>query len=168
VNERVLRQCVAIGPERTIEQDPRFGFRILVDTATRALSPAINDPTTAVQSLDQLHNLLLDIGRRKLDEEEARDAEGRVRLVYRTPDWEDFVMLAVREIRQYGSGSIQVDRRLRAMFDHLMQTLPEARHPPLQKELRLLRSAVERGFPDLDDRARAGVGDYQGIGGTES
>jgi uncharacterized membrane protein len=168
VNEPALRQCVAIGPERTIEQDPRFGFRILVDTATRALSPGINDPTTAVQCLDQLHSLLLDVGRRKLDAEEARDAEGNLRLVYRTPDWEDFLFLAVSEVRHYGGGSIQVDRRLRAMLDHLIRVLPEARHPPLRKELSLLQRAVERDFPDVDDRERAGVGDYQGIGGTES
>jgi uncharacterized membrane protein len=168
VNALALRRCVAVGSERTLEQDPRFGFRVLVDIASKALSPAINDPTTAVQALDQLHHLLLDVGRRKLDEGEARDAEGNLRLVYRTPDWEDFVLLAVSEVRQYGGGSIQVDRRLRAMLDHLIRALPEARQPSLQKELHLLHSAVERGFSDVEDRERAEVGDYQGIGGSES
>jgi uncharacterized membrane protein len=168
VKAPALQQCVAVGAERTLEQDPRFGFRILVDIACKALSPAINDPTTAVQALDQLHHLLLNVGRRKLDEGEARDAAGHLRLVYRTPDWEDFVLLTAREIRHYGGGSIQVDRRLRALLEHLIRVLPEARHPPLQKELLLLHSAVERGFPDADDRDRAEVGDYQGIGGSES
>ena len=49
-----LRGCVAVGPERTLDQDPRFAFRILVDIANKALSPAVNDPTTAVLALDQI------------------------------------------------------------------------------------------------------------------
>ena len=47
-----------MGLERTIEQDPTFAFRVIVDIAVKALSSAINDPTTAVLSLDQLHRLL--------------------------------------------------------------------------------------------------------------
>lgn len=168
VNALALRQCVAVGAERTLEQDPRFGFRILVDIASKALSPGINDPTTAVLALDQVHHLLLEVGRRKLDDGEARDAEGNLRLVYRTPDWEDFVLLAISEVRHYGGGSIQVARRLRAMLDHLIRVLPEARQGPLRKELHLLHCAVERGFPDEEDRCLAGKGDYQGVGGTET
>ena len=62
-----LRASVAIGPERTMEQDPRFAFRILVDVANKALSPGINDPTTAVLALDQIHRFLMYVGRRRLD-----------------------------------------------------------------------------------------------------
>ena len=47
---------VAFGRSRTLEQDPAFAFRIMVDIASRALSPAINDPTTAVLALDQLQS----------------------------------------------------------------------------------------------------------------
>lgn len=165
LSAHALRQFVAVGAERTLEQDPRFGFRILVDIANKALSPAINDPTTAVLAVDQLHHLLHDVGRRKLDEGEARDAEGNLCLVYRTPDWEDFVLLAVSEVRHYGRDSIQVHRRLRAMLEHLLRVLPEARREPLQKELHLLQSAAERCFPDEEDRSRATEEDYQGMGG---
>ena len=52
--------AVAFGPERTMEQDPLFAFRIIADIALKALSPAINDPTTGVLALDQLHRLLRD------------------------------------------------------------------------------------------------------------
>ena len=114
ISERALRGCVAIGAERTIDQDPRFVFRILVDIASKALSPAINDPTTAVLALDQIQHLLSILGRRYLDEGEIRDSDGKVRVVYGTPDWPDFVMLAVSEVRQFGASSIQVNRRLRA------------------------------------------------------
>ena len=110
-----------------MEQDPAFAFRIIVDVATKALSPAINDPTTAVLAIDQIHRLLRDVGRRHLDDERVRDASGAVRLIYRTPGWDDFVHLAITEIRHFGAGSIQVARRLRAMLDNLIQVLPPAR-----------------------------------------
>lgn len=164
----VLRSCVAVGTERTLEQDPRFAFRILVDVANKALSPAINDPTTAVLALDQIDNLLLSLGRRRLDEGLAHDSDNRLRLAYGTPDWPDYVMLAVSEIRQYGEGSIQVSRRLRAMLEHLIAALPEPRWPPLQAELAMLESAVKQQFRDEEDRKRAGTGDYQGVGGSDA
>jgi uncharacterized membrane protein len=163
-----LRGCVAVGLERTLQQDPRFAFRILVDIASRALSPAINDPTTAVLAVDQIDNLLLCLGRQRLDEGVARDGQGNLRVIYGTPDWPDYVMLAVTEIRQYGAGSVQVYRRLRAMLEHLIRELPEDRRPRLDEELALLDSAVERGFSDEADRKRAGVADYQGVGGSDS
>jgi uncharacterized membrane protein len=168
IRPEVLRGCVAVGPERTMEQDPRFVFRILVDIANKALSPAINDPTTAVHALDQIQRLLLRLGQRRLDNGAVRDRNGKLRLVYGTPNWPDFVMLAVSEVRHFGSGSLQVDRRLRAMLERLIEELPEARRVPLHAELTLLRSAVERNFNDLEDRKRASVADYQGVGRSES
>jgi uncharacterized membrane protein len=163
-----LRGCVAVGPERTMEQDPRFVFRILVDIANKALSPAINDPTTAVQVLDQIQRLLLRLGERRLDDGQLREQDGTLRLVYGTPNWPDFVMLAVSEVRHFGSESLQVYRRLRVMLTHLIEQLPESRRPPLQAELALVRSGVERSFEDLEDRKRANVGDYQGVGRSET
>jgi len=159
-----LRQSVAVGQERTLEQDPALAFRILVDVASKGLSPAINDPTTAVLAIDQIHHLLRNIGSRYLDDERVRDAAGRVRLVYRTPAWEDFVQLAVTEIRHFGGESIQVARRLRAMLENLIETLPDARAPLLRQELDLLHRSSERFFVDPEDRALAEVSDLQGVG----
>ena len=90
---------------------------------------------------------------------------GRLRLVYRTPDWEDFVHLAVTEIRQFGCESIQIARRLRAMLENLIQTLPEARAPRLREELALLHRSAERFFAEPEDRALAAESDFQGVGG---
>ncbi|MCE9567854.1 MAG: DUF2254 domain-containing protein [Planctomycetes bacterium] len=168
VSADALRGCVAVGTERNLDQDPRFGFRILVDIANKALSAAINDPTTGVLSLDQIDNLLLALGRRRLDEGLATDSEGKLRVVYGTPDWPDYVTLAISEIRQYGEGSMQVSRRLRALLEHLILTLSEPRRPPLQQELPLLDSAICRKYPDDEDRRRAGIADYQGVGGSDS
>lgn len=166
LSEEALRDSVALGQERTLEQDPMFAFRIIVDIASKALSPAINDPTTAVLALDQIHHLLRDVGSRYLAEGRERDSAGRVRLVYRTPNWEDFVHLAVTEIRHYGRDSIQVMRRLRAMLENLIETLPDRRAPLLRKELGLLENSSKRTFPDLDDQTLAEVSDLQGIGGS--
>jgi uncharacterized membrane protein len=160
-----LCQSVAVGEERTLEQDPVFAFRILVDIASKGLSPGINDPTTAVLAIDQIHHLLRNVGNRWLDDERMRDTAGRLRLVYRTPDWEDFVHLAVTEVRQFGGESIQVARRLRAMLENLIQTLPEERTALLRQELTLLHRSAERFFTEPEDRALADVSDFQGVGG---
>jgi uncharacterized membrane protein len=160
-----LRQSVAVGQERTLEQDPAFAFRIIVDIASKGLSPAINDPTTAVLALDQIHHLLRNVGSRRLDDGQVCDAAGRLRLVYRTPDWEDYVYLAVTEIRQFGGGSIQITRRLRAMLENLLQTLPVDRTELLRQELKLLHRAAIRFFTEPEDLALADVSDLQGVGG---
>ena len=161
-----FRQSIALGAERTMEQDAAFAFRVIVDIAAKGLSPAINDPTTAVLALDRIHHLLRHVGSRRLDNEKVRDATGTVRLIYRTPDWEDFVTLAVTEIRQFGASSIQIARRLRAMLEDLIQTLPEERAAPLRQELAMLKRSAERFFQEPEDRALAEVSDAQGVGGT--
>lgn len=164
--EDTLYHMVAFGPERTLEQDPGFAFRIMVDIAARALSPAVNDPTTAVLALDQLHRLLRYVGQKQLDPGRVFDGQGKLRLLYRTPQWEDFVMLAVSEIRLFGASSLQIPRRLQAMLEHLIAVLPEARTPALRQELALLHNAVERGYLEAEDRRRAETGDRQGLGGS--
>jgi uncharacterized membrane protein len=136
-----------------------------VDIACKGLSPAINDPTTAVLAIDQIHHLLRDVGQRRLDDERVRDRTGRLRLLYRTPDWEDFVKLAVTEIRHFGGASIQVARRLRAMLENLIQTLPEERTMLLRQELELLHRSSQHFFREPEDRALAEVSDYKGVGG---
>jgi uncharacterized membrane protein len=160
-----LRGSVALGQERTLEQDPTFVFRVLVDMASKGLSPAINDPTTAVLAIDQIHHLLRNIGNRQLDDGQVCGAANRLRLVYRTPEWADFVHLAVTEIRHFGSTSIQVARRLRAMIENLIECLPEERAALLRPELDVLHRSFERSFTEPEDRALADISDLQGVGG---
>jgi uncharacterized membrane protein len=163
----VLFEHIVLERERTLEQDPAFAFRIIVDIASKALSPAINDPTTAVLAIDQIHILLREVGRRRLDTGMVHDSLGNPRLVYRTPDWEDFVALAVTEIRQFGGKSTQVVRRLRAMLEELIQSLPAHRALALAQELDSLNSAIEHAFVVPGDKMRAGLPDSQGLGGTQ-
>src|SRR5262249_25966395 len=129
-------------------------------------SPAINDPTTAVIAIDQLHRLLRKAGNRNLRTDELLDKSGALRVVLRTPNWEDFVHLAFTEIRLCGTKNIQVARRLRAMIENLIETLPTHRHAALQKELALLDRDIEQNLIFPEDRALARVGDSQGLGGA--
>ena len=152
-----LSHTLAFGPERTIQQDPMFAFRILVDIAIKALSPAINDPTTGVLALDQLDRLLRRIGQRRLDTEAILDERGEHGVLFRTPDWDEYVMLATSEIRNFGATSLLVVQRLRGMLTDLIAVLPASRHPALETQLRLLDAAATRVFPDVEDRLFAGV-----------
>jgi uncharacterized membrane protein len=161
-----LRALVAFGTERTMEQDPMFAFRIEVDIALKALSPAINDPTTALLAIDQLHRLLRLVGKRSLRGQEILDDAGQPRVVFRTPNWEDFVHITFREIRYCGAGNLQIARRLRAMIENLQQTLAEHRHPALRDELELLDRALAREHPFPEDLALARIPDPQGLGGS--
>ena len=166
IDDRQLRAAVALGSERTIEQDPTFAFRILVDIAIKALSPAINDPTTAVLAIDQLHRLLRRVGLRLVSREEICDETGEPRLIFRTPNWEDFVHLTCTEIRHCGAGSIQIMRRLRSMLENLMHTLPPHRHAELRQQLELLDRTVEEHYSFPEDRVLASIPDSQGLGGS--
>jgi uncharacterized membrane protein len=164
INDRILRGCVIFGTERTMEQDPLFAFRILVDIAIKALSPAINDPTTGVLAIDQLQRLLRRAGRRELRTDYVPGSNGALRLILRTPNWEDFVHLTFTEIRFYGAPNIQIARRLRASIMNLMSTLPTERHAPLQQELNLLDQMLERSYACPEDLAQARIADSQGLG----
>jgi uncharacterized membrane protein len=168
IDDGRLGALVALGAERTIEQDATFAFRIIVDIGIKALSKAINDPTTAVLALDQLHRLLRAVGLRHLRGEEILDETGQMRVIFSTPNWEDFVQLACREIRHYGAENFQVARRMRAMIENLLQTLPDYRHPALREELNLLDSSLLAHYPLPQDLALARVPDSQGLGGAQS
>lgn len=168
IDDQKLGTAVALGPERTMEQDPLFAFRILVDIALKALSPAINDPTTAVIAIDQIQRLMRVVGRRQLHDEQILDRGGTCRLLLKTPDWEDYVDLAFTEIRACGANSVQVARRLRAMIESLMRTLPESRHAALQLELDLLDRTILDLYKQPEDLALAKVADVQGLGGATS
>ena len=166
LDEQMLRSTVALGPERTMEQDPTFAHRIIVDIALKALSPAINDPTTAVIAIDQLHRLLRKAGNRNLRTDETLGKSGQLLVILRTPNWEDFVHLTFTEIRSCGAQNIQIVRRLRAMIENLIQTLPKHRHAILQRELALLDQGIEKNFPLPEDVALARIADSQGLGGA--
>ncbi len=163
LDERILTNIEA-GDERTFQQDPKYAIRLVVDIAIKALSPAINDPTTAVQALDQIEDLLLRLGQRDLDIGAFNDDAGRLRLVVPFPTWDDFLLLALDEIRACGASSVQVMRRMMALIKNLTEVLPAARTTALQRWERRLQSTIARSFADLDEKKNAAVADRQGLG----
>jgi uncharacterized membrane protein len=166
IDADALRSAVVYADGRTITQDPAFAMRCIVDVAVRALSAAINDPTSAVEGLDALNAVLLRLGRRQLGDAGIVDDDGALRLVLPTPGWDELVDLGLTEIRVYGAGSPQVARRLRALLDGLEAVLPAERAPALQRHRALLDAALERHYSDPGERRFAATADRLGVGGA--
>ena len=164
IDERKLRDGIKLGVERTFEQDPKYAIRLLVDIAIKALSPAINDPTTAVQALDQIEDLLLRLGLRNLEIGASYDSDGELRLLVPVPGWEDLLGLAFDEICFCGASSVQVMRRMNALLSDLIRSLPENRAPALRRWDARLKALIARSFADVEERAEASKADRQGLG----
>jgi uncharacterized membrane protein len=164
--QRRLQGMVALGTERTVEQDPAFAVRVMVDIADKALSAAINDPTTAVQVLNQLEEVLRLIGTTELSAGRwgaGDDAEPGVVIPVRS--WEQYLTLGVTEIREYGASSIQVMRRMRAMLEELRRDVRPEHRAAVDEELERLDATVRTTFASSADLDRARVADVEGIGG---
>ena len=160
-----VTKCVVLGPERTLNQDVAYGIRLLVDIAEGALtSGPFADPTTAVQAIDRLHDILRAMVRRPLDDGRYHDAQGELRLVVPTLHWEGFVGLAFDELRQVGAASPQVTRRLQAALEDLLSVAPLRRRAALERQMRLLEFSVAKVSRHDEDRDAALIPDPSGIG----
>ena len=164
-DELRLRGMIALGDERTIQQDPAFAVRIMVDIAIRALSPAVNDPTTAVQIIDHLGETLRRIGATDVSSARTGGSASGPGVIIRHRRWDDFMALGITEIRQYGASSIQVMRRLRAMLQELQEAVLPENQAAVREELARLDATVEQHWGDSVDLDRASVPGGQGIGG---
>ena len=155
IREGVLLRAIELRLERTFEQDPKYPIRLLVDVAIKALSPAINDPTTAVQTIDQIEDLLRRRGGSQLSSGVIKDADGIVRLALPMPSWDDYLTLAFDEIRIYGvATSVQVMRRMRSA----LVSLARSPLPPVRVErLRDLSRPPGLGHRRIAARSRGPV-----------
>ena len=163
--ERNLLRAIHFGFERTSEQDPKYPIRLLVDIAIKALSPAINDPTTAVQAIDQIEDLLRRLGGHDLDAGYGYDADGVLRLIFPMPTWEDYLVLAFDEVRHYGAGSVQVMRRLKSALLGLADSVTaDTRIEAVHRYLKQLDLTVDRSDLAADDQKTARQEDRQGLG----
>ncbi len=133
--DEVLLKAIRIGEERTFEQDPLLAFRVLVDIALRALSPAINDPTTAVQALDYEESLLRMLVDRDLDVGEIAGPKGSTCVRLSLPDWEEYVALSVDEVIEAGAAHVRIRQRVERLLRDLIALVPESRRIPLQVRL---------------------------------
>lgn len=153
-----LLGLVALGTERTLEQDPAFALRVLVDIAIKALSPAINDPTSASQVLDHIQTFLRAVARTDPKRRYELVEHGVPRVVLPGLSWVDYLRLAVTEIRDYGATSTQVRHRLRALLRELLDAVPRELRPPVLDEIGRL-DAVVRARSDLVRRRVSASGE---------
>jgi uncharacterized membrane protein len=152
LDENRLFAALSLGPEPTLDEDVAYGMRLLVDVAERSLSESpFQDPTTAVQAIDRLHDLLRQLARRPFPDGRVPDEDGEIRLLMKTMTWEDYVHLAFDEIRMAGAGSPQVSRRLLgALMDLRRVALPE-RVDALDEQAAMLRAATVEVMHDQRD-----------------
>jgi uncharacterized membrane protein len=156
------------GHVRTLQQDPAYGIRMLVDTASRALSPAINDPTTAVQALNIIIDLLARVADRPDPSGWYTSRSGAVRLRLIDDSFERLAVLGLTEILRYGAGAPQVTRRLAAAYDEIQHFLGHDATGDRRREvLRRLRAQYAAAVEDAGDGAFADVAsqpDRMGLG----
>lgn len=145
--EEVLRGTLLTGEERSFAQDPEFPFRLLADIALKALSPAVNDPATAVQALDHIEDLLIRLADRDLDIGRVADAEGTVRLIVPVPAWERYVTNSVDDITVAAVDSPMVLLRIRTMLRRLLEACPAERRPLVSDRLRWVEDAGAEDYP---------------------
>jgi uncharacterized membrane protein len=142
-----ILKCLDTGPERTFGQDPLFPFRLLLDIALRAQSPALNDPATANQCLDVVEGLLRSLSVRQLNSGEIHDSAGAVRVVLTMPTWEDFVAETLDDLALASIQSPMVLNRLRTLLMDLEMAVPEFRRPPIRPRQRLVERRLQEHFP---------------------
>ena len=135
------------GRERTFDQDPLFAFRLLADIAMRALSPAVNDPATAVQVLDTTESLLQALVSRDLDVAGIADGTGTVRVVLALPSWDDYLRIALDDLIESAAQSPMVLLRARALLTTLLDAAPPARQPPVTRRLHRAEQLGAGNFP---------------------
>ena len=103
MDEDRFHQALILSLEPTLDEDVSYGVRLLVDIAERSLADSpFQDPTTAVQAIDRLHDILRQLARRPFPDGRHLDETGHVRLIVRTMSWEAYVHLAFDEIRLAG------------------------------------------------------------------
>lgn len=132
VDAQDVLRALDIGLERTFDQDPRFAFQLLVDIALRALSPALNDQTTALHAIDAIDSLLTPLATRRLDIGHIRSATGELRVVLPVPDWDIYVQLAIDDIARAGRENPRIISRLIVLVDNLADVALPARRAALE------------------------------------
>ncbi len=144
--------CIHTGFERTGTQDVTYGLRQLTDVANKALSPGINDPTTAIHALGHISSFLCDLTDHDLGTKLLRDQEDRVRVTLRHPDLATYVDLGISQPRRYGAADPQVLQKIfQILLDLSHRTTPDQR-PVIRDQLDRLRTTVGAQSFDSDER----------------
>ena len=117
-----FRNAFDLGPSRTLQQDIEFGVLQIVDIALKAISPAVNDPTTAISCVDQLSRLLIRFFSREMPEPLLYDLKGVARVHIRWIDLDRLLDSAFEQIRMYSKADIAVSMRLLRAYGDIAGT----------------------------------------------
>lgn len=146
----IVRTAFVIGPMRTMQQDVAFGFRQLVDIALKAISPAVNDPTTASTCVAHLGALLADVARHHAGPRVIADGT-TARVVIPQHTFCELADLAFDQIRQYGHGDLTVSiRLLSAICVALHAATSDADRAHLRQQADLIRTGLSPQFIGVD------------------
>jgi uncharacterized membrane protein len=145
--DEAWRKAVRQVARRDEHSDVSLGLRQLVDIAGRALSPGINDPSTAAQCIDHLHALLRTLATSTYPPQVHRGLDDRPRVVTPQLEWDDHVGLALDELRLWGADSPQVRDKLQRMVADLLAVTPAARRHPLLARLPLFAEPLTPAPP---------------------
>jgi uncharacterized membrane protein len=143
-----FNKLYAIGRERTVEHDPAFGVRQIVDIALKALSPGIHDPTTATEALDHLRAIFIELGQRPDSPRDRLDTSGQVRLVVVTQRFAPLLTESVEAIRHSAAGNVMVLSALLALLVAVGRAATVERRPLVRDEMLSLRDTITRTVKD--------------------
>ncbi|MBW1601443.1 DUF2254 domain-containing protein [Streptomyces sp. JJ66] len=135
--------ALTTGPERTDRQDVALGLRQFADVAAKALSPGVNDPTTAVHALSHASALLCELARHDLGPRLLCDDDQQIRAVLRRPDLEDLLDLAVAQPMRYGAAEPAVLSRIAMLLRELAWSVAPGRQTPVAAALTRLRATID-------------------------
>lgn len=150
---RKLNAAYTVGPHRTIQQDAAYGIRQIVDVALKALSPSINDTTTAINCVDFLGAILARLAVRSIESPYRSDGR-QLRVITRGPTFPGLLAEAFDQIRQNAEGNVAVLTRLLQVLEIVAgRTADVHRRQALRQQGDLIAETAERSVPSAHDRA---------------
>jgi len=149
---RTMRATLSVSAYRTVEQDPSFGIRQLVDVALKALSPGVNDTTTAIMCLDYLGAVMATIARSTIPSRYWH-VDGKLKVVTISPDFASLLGEAFDQIRRSADANVAVIVRMIATLDMLGAVcVGTSRFEDLFKQLDFLEELGDRSISAPHDR----------------
>ncbi|MGA2182071.1 MAG: DUF2254 domain-containing protein [Bryobacteraceae bacterium] len=160
-----LRGAFDLGPSRTLQQDVEFGVLQIVDIALKAISPAVNDPTTAISCVDQLSRILIRFASRELPEPLLYDPPGVVRVAVPWIGHEGLLNSAFEQIRMYSKTDVAVSLRLLRALADIALTTPDAdyRRALVERGRRVVAGCAERLLDHEMKYLRARLAELEGV-----
>jgi uncharacterized membrane protein len=152
--ERQLSDAIVTGMERTPHQDLKLGVIELMDIAIKAMSPSVNDPTTALNAIDRLGEILLELAWRKRGDLVHLSDRGRPLVIARRPRLEDTIGLAFDQVRHFAAGNPTVAIALTRLLGRLAALSPESARAAFVEHMHEVKTSAELRIDDPVDRRR--------------